>query len=156
MKLLVAWEKAVPLVSGRKEGLIYTVDWEKLPKAAGIYVFGRRWGNGFEALYVGKSTNLRGRVRRHLNNLRLMRHLEDAKSGRRVAVAGRAIIKPGQRAQKVLKILERAFIRHYLSEGHDLVNQHGVRIRRHEIASDGAVPRAFVPKLMYLETTRGL
>ena len=154
MKLAIEWERPVPLRSGKREGLIYNVDWESLPDTAGIYIFARRWGKSYEALYVGKSKNVRRRVRSHLNNLRLMKHIEDAKIGRRVVFAGSAIMKPGQKQERVISLLERTFIRHFLSEGHDLVNQLGVRIRRHEIASDGRIPRAFVPSVMYLERTK--
>jgi len=155
VKLAIDWEKPTPLRSGRREGLIYTLDWEALPMSAGIYIFARRWGGSYEALYVGKSQNVRRRIRGHLNNLRLMRHIEDAKTGRRVVIAGSAIIKPGQKKGKVLSLLERTFIRHFLSEGHDLVNQQGVRIRRHEILCDGGIPRSFVPSVMYLERAKG-
>jgi hypothetical protein len=27
---------------------------ERIPSAAGVNIFGREWGDGFEALYVGK------------------------------------------------------------------------------------------------------
>jgi hypothetical protein len=128
---------------------------DKIEREPGIYVFARRWGSSFEALYVGKSQSLRARIRGHLNNLRLMKHLETAKTGRRFVILGHPITKPGQRLPKVLSVLERALIRHFLSEGHDLVNQQGVRIRRHEIESSGRVPKAFMPSLMYLERSRG-
>jgi hypothetical protein len=101
--------------------------------------------NAYEALYVGKSLRLRGRIKNHLNNLRLMRHLQDAKSGRRVVIAGQIFTRPGQQIAKSLSTLERAFIRHFLAEGHDLVNKQGVRIRRHEIESQGPLPRTFIP-----------
>jgi hypothetical protein len=52
---------------------------------------------------------------------------------------------------KVLDIVERSLIRHFLSEGHDLANKQGARIRRHAIRSSGPVPRAFVPANMFLE-----
>ena len=155
MKLSVDWGKPVQLRSGRRQGLIYTADLEQIPTCSGMYVFARRWGKGFEALYVGKSKNIRSRTKTHFNNLKLMRHIEDAKNGRRVVFYGAAITKPGQKIDRVLPILERAFIRHFLSEGHDLVNQQGVRIWRHEIESLGSVPRAFAPGLMYLEKAKG-
>lgn len=84
-----------------------------------------------------------------------MRHIETAKTGRRFVIVGYPITRPGQRLAKVLTVLERALIRYFLSEGHDLVNQQGVRIRRHEIESSGRVPKAFMPFLMYLERSRG-
>lgn len=154
MRLAIEWSKPLQLRKGR-EGLIYTVDLDKIEREPGIYVFARRWGSSFEALYVGQSQNLRARIRGHLNNLRLMKHLETAKTGRRFVILGHPITKPGQRLPKVLSVLERALIRHFLSEGHDLVNQQGVRIRRHEIESSGRVPKAFMPSLMYLERSRG-
>lgn len=155
MRLAIEWSNPLPLRSGAREGLIYTVPVERIERAAGVYVFARKWGKSFEALYVGKSNNVRQRIHGQLNNLKLMRHLEDAKTGRRVVIAGYPLTRPGQQLRKVLTALERALIRHFLSEGHDLVNQHGVRIRRHEIESSGHVPKAFIPSQMYLERSRG-
>jgi hypothetical protein len=154
MRLAIEWARPVQLRKGRG-GLIYTVDLDKIERDPGVYVFARRWGSSFEALYVGKSQNLRARIRGHLNNLRLMKHLETAKTGRRFVILGHPLTKPGQRLPKVLSVLEKALIRYFLSEGHDLVNQQGVRIRRHEIESSGRVPKAFMPSLMYLERSRG-
>ncbi len=155
MDLKLEWQKPVPLRSVRGKGLIYALDLEKLPKAPGIYVFARRWGKGFEALYVGKANNIRGRTKQQLNNLRLVSHLKQAKAGDRVIIAGRSITKPAQKTQKVLALLERAFIRHFVAEGHDLVNKKGVRIRRHSIESDGPVSKKFIPSLMFLEKSKG-
>ena len=101
-------------------------------------MFGRRYGRQFEALYVGKALNLRSRIRSQLKgNVALMCHVKGAKAGKRVVVIARAVTKPGQRIKKVLAIIERAFIKHFLAEGHDLVNKQGTRIRRHVIASSG-------------------
>ena len=44
----------------------------KVTAGAGVYIFGRRWGSQFEALYVGKASNIRSRAKGHLNNLRLL------------------------------------------------------------------------------------
>jgi len=156
MKLKITWGKPIPLVkvTGDKEQ-IYSLDEKKIPDAAGIYVFARRFGKRYEALYVGKSNNVRGRVRGHLNNLRLMRYLEKAKMGKRVVIVGEISTLPGQKPKSVLDTLERAFIRHFLAEGHDLRNQQGTIIRRHEILSDGKLPKSFIPSLMYLEKDKG-
>lgn len=128
---------------------------KKLPDAAGVYILGRRWGRRFEALYVGKANAIRGRVKTQLNNLRLMQHLRNAKSGERILLAGRVMTRPGQKLDAVLPLVERALIRYFLSEGHDLVNKQGTRIRRHEVLSSGRHPRRFVPSLMYLEKRAG-
>ena len=159
MDLEIEWKKPVPLRKAprraRKGSMyIYKMDLKVLPDVPGIYVFARRWGKSYEALYVGQSQNIYKRVSKHLNNLHLMKHLENAKNGQRVLIAGEAVTRPGQQLKKVLLTLERAFIRYFLSEGHDLVNQQGTRIRRHEISSR-KVPKSFVPTLMYLEKAKG-
>jgi len=155
MKLVIEWERPIGLQDAARQRLIYTINFEKVRDNAGIYVFGRRWGKSIEALYVGKATNIQQRVKGHFNNLMLMQHLKYAKTGKRVLIHGRVITKPGQRLDKVLALLERGLIRHFLSEGHDLVNKQGVRIRRHEIESGGHIPRKFIPALMYLERPKG-
>jgi hypothetical protein len=154
MKLHVEWSKPIPLrASG--DGIAYDLDLSKVSDYPGVYIFGRRHGDRFEALYVGKSMNIRSRVKGHLNSLQLMQHLRTAKAGRKVLLVGEYITKPGQRIDKCLGLTERALIRYFLSEGHDLVNKQGTRIRRHELESTGQHPKRFFPTLMYLERTRG-
>lgn len=155
MKLSVEWGRPLVVRKGGHRKLDYRVDLDRIPGTAGIYVLGRKWGKDFEALYVGRASNIRRRIKGQLNNLRLMQHLDQAKTGKRVIVIGEAVMRGRQRTEKVLGILERAFIRHFLSEGHDLVNKQGVRIRRHEVTSTGYQPKKFIPSLMYLEKARG-
>ena len=149
MKLGMEWTKPITLVDAAHLNLIYSFDSAKLPEKAGIYVFGRRFGSNFEALYVGQATSIRGRAKGQLKNLPLMLHLKKAKSGKRVLIAGCFIPKRGQREAKCLPILERALIRYFLSEGHNLVNKQGVQLRRHDITSTGA--RRKVPALMFVD-----
>jgi hypothetical protein len=155
MKLQLEWARAMPLRDARRdENLIYTVDWAKLPETCGVYVFGRRFGRNFEALYVGQATNgIGARVRQQLKNLPLMLHLKKAKSGKRIILAARFVSRPGQQETKCLALLERALIRYFLSEGHDLVNKQGARLRRHEITSKN--PRRAVPHLMFVDRGKG-
>lgn len=70
-------------------------------------------------------------------------------------LVGEYVTKPGQRIEKCLDLTERALIRYFLSEGHDLVNKQGTRIRRHELESTGRRPKRFFPTVMYLERSRG-
>ena len=84
-----------------------------------------------------------------------MKHIEDAKNGRRFLIYGRPVTKGGQKVDKVVTLLEKTMIRHFMSEGHDLVNQQGVRIRRHEIENSGPLPKVFMPSNMYLEKAKG-
>ncbi|MFQ5868855.1 MAG: hypothetical protein ACE5JC_03015 [Candidatus Zixiibacteriota bacterium] len=154
MKLSLEWSRPIKLRDGTAENLIYTLDYERLPAGPGIYVFARGWGTKtFEVLYVGRTNNIRSRVRNQLNNHKLMRHLERAKTGTRVIALAKVRTKPGQRLNKVLALVERAIIRHFLLEGHDLVNKQGSRIRRHEITSHKR-PKWFIPSSMYVEKVR--
>lgn len=153
MKLRLEWMRPLTLVDASDQNLIYSFDFTKLPEVAGVYVFGRRYAKQFEALYVGKAGALRWRTKGHVNNLRLMQHMKNAKNGKRVLLAGRFIPKPGQQEDKCLGILERALIRYFLSEGHDLVNKAGTRLRRHEIVTVGS--KREVPALMFVDRGKG-
>jgi hypothetical protein len=156
MKLFLKWEYPIPLIDGSDQNLIYVVDPERLPNAAGVYVFGRRRRNGgFEALYVGKANNIRSRVWGHRKNLPLMMHLKNAKQGKLIVRTGTFHARPGQNPVKCIPIIERALLRYFLSEGHDLVNKAGTRLRRHEISTVGRHPNLFIPKLMFVDRRRG-
>jgi len=145
MKLHVDWMSPIPLCDGSNENLIYTCAREKLPESPGVYIFGRTWGNSFEALYVGKAGSVQDRVRNQFKNLPLMRHVEKAKTGERVVLIGQFKGQRGQQCDNCLPIIERALIRHYLERGDDIVNKQGTSLRTHEIISNGAGPRHGIP-----------
>jgi hypothetical protein len=147
--------RPIQLKDGSKQNLIYVLDTNKLPATSGLYILGRRWGSEFEALYVGKANNIRGRVKGQLNNLRLMQHLRNAKTGKRIVLAGKIITKPGQQLEKSLQLGERGLIRYFLSEGHELVNKQGTRLRHHEVLSSGNHPKRFFPRAIFLERSKG-
>lgn len=151
MILKYEWGRPLQLRDGSKENLIYTTTLTKLSQASGIFIFGRRYGHGFEALYVGQATSIRGRVKSQFNNLRLMQHLRNAKAGKRIVLMGTFRAKPGQKLKKCMDLAELALIRHFLSEGHDLVNKQGVRLRRHEVESSGPYPKRYFPRIIHLQ-----
>lgn len=155
MKLHLDWGRPIQLKDASKQNMIYSLDLAKVTSGAGVYIFGRRWGSQFETLYVGKAGNIRSRVKGHLNNLSLMQHLHNAKTGKRIVLAGRLVTKQGQQRAKCLALAERALIRYFLSEGHDLVNKQGTRLRRHELTSAGQHPKRYFPTTMYLEKAKG-
>jgi hypothetical protein len=151
MIFTLEWSRVIRLRDASKQNMIYSVALEKIPAVRGIYIFGRRFGTSFEALYVGQAKNIRGRVKDQLNNVRLMQHLKNAKAGKRIVLAGQLKGQRGRRKDTALDLVERAFIRHFLSEGSELVNKQGVKIRRHEINSNGKYPKRYLPSLIYLE-----
>ena len=155
MKIRIDWTQPIPLRRIPRADVGYLVDLDKIPAEAGVYVFGRKYGREFEALYVGQSKNMRSRVKGHLNSLKLMRFLKDAKNGSRVLYAGTIVTRPGQRLEKIMNVTERALMRHFLAEGHDLVNKQGTRLRRHEILAEGRHPQGFIPRSMFVERHKG-
>jgi hypothetical protein len=151
MKLQVDWSRAISLRYSRGADT-YTVALEKVPKKAGVYIFGRKYGKKFEALYIGRANRIRGRVKGQLNNLRLMHHIRDATSGKRILLAGTFAPLPGQQKERCLPLIERALIRHFLSEGHDLVNISGTHLRQHEIDSTGKYPKRYFARSIFLDS----
>lgn len=155
MKLKISWNKPVSLTKEKDEMQIYSCNLDRIPDACGIYIFARYYNRKYYALYVGQSKNLRSRVKGHLNNLKLMKYLEKARSGKRIVITGNIMTKGGQNLEKALNVLERALIRHFLAEGHNLVNRQGVRIRSREIISVGPMKKSFIPYSIYFEKKRG-
>lgn len=155
IEINLEWYRPIDLSDGREQKLIYNVNLDKVPTIPGIYVFGRCHGKSFEALYVGKATNIRSRVKQQIErNLRLMRHIEYARTGNLFLLIGEINTKPGQKLEKVLAITERIFIRHFLAEGNDLVNTKGTRIRRHKDNSSRKYLRKFIPQILHAEKAR--
>jgi hypothetical protein len=152
MKLDIDWRRPLTLSDGSDEGLIFSFDNSRVEPTAGIYVFGRIHGKTFEALYVGKADDLQKRTKQQLKNLKLMLHLQNARAGSIVVMTGTFRQHQGQQTDRYLPVLERAIIRHFLSEGHDLVNVQGTRIRRHEITSSGF---RHMPGTMYVDRGKG-
>lgn len=151
MKITLDWGPMLPLAISSESRFIYTVDLSNIPTKAGVYIFGRIHSKKFAALYVGQATNLCRRVGTQLNNLRLMRHIEHAPTGQRVLLTGVYHTTSEARRLQVLDIVERGFIRHFLTEGHDLVNIRGTTLREHAIYSDGKHPKRFFPRELFVE-----
>ena len=141
MKLHLRWQ-LFWLSDGKREGLPYTTSVDKIPTESGIYIFGRRWNEDFEALYVGRANRLRSRVRTQLNNARLMNHVKTIGKGRPVA-GYRAVYvgvfegTQGQQWSRCGPVIEKGLIRYFISEEHRLANLHGTQIRTHQIISSG-------------------
>jgi hypothetical protein len=108
----------------------YQPDLSEIPKEAGIYVFYRRFGpKKFQVFYVGKAKNLRGRINGQLNNLKLMNGIHDAANGARYLAYAKVALRPGQKPEPTIHAAEKLLIRHFVDEGHELLNIQGVKIR---------------------------
>jgi hypothetical protein len=145
MDLNLEWGKPLPLEHSR-DGLY--VDLEEIPRTPGIYVFFRSFGDSTRVLYVGKAGDLRSRIKQQLNAYRLMRGIENAAIGSRFVAFGELKRRPGQQVPKCLDLMERALIRYYLAEKHELLNKNGTRVRKHSLASfrKTIILRGLIPK----------
>lgn len=154
MKMKVEWQKLIVLEYSKGESIEFENDIRTLANGAGVYVFGRKWGSNFEALYVGKAINVRARIKTQRNSLKLMKHIRDAKTGKRVLLIG-LFRGPEARARESITLIERTLIRHFLSGGHDLANKAGTLIRKHEVVSSGFFRKTDIPARMSLEKRKG-
>jgi hypothetical protein len=152
MKLALRWHKPLTLKADKQGNDIYLIPFDKIPTEPGIYVFLRTHGSTFEALYLGKAENLRLRIKQQSNNLRLMRGIEHAATGKRLLAFAKFVSKRGQQQRKALQRMETAYIRHYLSQGDQLLNKQGTKIVKDSIASERSALKKFIPKDLYFET----
>ncbi len=81
-----------------------------------------------------------------------MSHVMNAKTGKRLLLTAKFIPNKGQPISKCLPVIEKALIRHFLSEGCDLANVQGTRLLRHEITSSGSKR---VPASMFVDKGKG-
>lgn len=151
MELNLVWSAPLRLASAHAEEGIYSVDLDSVPAMPGIYVFARVHGKSSTVLYVGQASNLRGRIKTQLNNLKLMMGVRAAPNGTRLLLLGVFKAKPGQQESKSLKLIEAAFIRHYVGRGDPLLNKHGTTLQTHRVVSERKHHRRCIPRELHLE-----
>jgi len=114
----------------------YAPDLDVIPKSPGIYVFYRKHGASFQVFYVGKTLNLRKRLKGQLNNLKLMNGIMSAANGERLLAYGEVALKTGQKADPAIRAAEKLLIRHFVDDGHELLNIQGVKIRLQTLCNE--------------------
>ena len=139
MNIQIDWLQPFDLLDGHRDGLIYGIHNEdQIPDSPGVYVFARVHGRAVSPLYIGRAANLCRRIGQQLNNLRLMRGIEQAPSGTRTLHVGELMLRPGQRLSSVLKVTESALINAALAEGFEILNISGTNTLVHTIGSKGS------------------
>lgn len=117
----------------------YVPNLDLIPKSPGVYVFYRKHGASFQVFYVGKALNLRGRLKGQLNNLKLMNGIKSAANGARLLAYSEVVLKPGQKVASAIHAAEKLLIRHFVDEGHELLNIQGVKIRLQTLCNERPV-----------------
>jgi len=152
MTIHVEWAK--PILLGPKAKFLDRLEScvDDLPDDPGIYMFARRFGKTLIPIHIGQaSKSIRTRLTQQFNNRRLMKALENEKSGARILLVGRIWTLRNQQLKKALKVAERAHIEHSLTAGFPLVNIQGTKGKMHEVLVHGARSRSHpFPGLMYL------
>ena len=151
MELQLIWHKPVKLKESRADSdYIYEIDLDRIPDEPGVYIFIRKYGVNQNALYIGKAKNLKSRLKQHLtNNVRLLRRIQNKESGSRAVAFGVFKPKPGQQVEKCISLIEKALIRHFISEGHNLLNISGVNITKHTLSSDKVYRKLLPHKILF-------
>ncbi len=138
MKIELNWFEPIELgSSGTLRENIKNFDLKELPEIAGIYIFYREYGESQTALYVGKSENIRSRMKAHFNSLRLIEGLEDTPQGKKHLIF--AEIKTRVEIGRALNQAEKGLIQHYIEKGHPLLNQKLMEDHFDEITSSGNI-----------------
>ena len=153
MDLHVRWHKPVALKEireGSNTPLIYDIELDRIPDEPGVYIFIRKYGMNQNVLYIGKTKKLKSRIKQHLtNNVRLLKRIQNSESGSRAVAFGVFNPKPGQQVEKCISLIEKALIRHFISEGHDLLNISGVKITKHTLSSEKVYGKLLPRKILF-------
>lgn len=129
----ITWAPPLELTNGHAHNMIYTCDLGSIPQVAGVYVFGRWFGDNFAPLYIGQTQNLQQRISQHLQYVPLMMALQKVPSGARFVHLGTLQGKRGQNQKSALERVERGMIKYALAQGCEIVNEKGAKTPYDEI-----------------------
>ncbi|MDN5622263.1 MAG: GIY-YIG nuclease family protein [Acinetobacter sp.] len=122
MNVELDWYEPIELGSSStlKEN-VKNFDLSLLPEISGIYIFYREYGDYQEALYVGKSENIRTRMKAHFNSIKLIDGLVDTPKGQKKLIF--AEVKTRSDLAKALAQAEKGLINQLDDEKHPLLNR---------------------------------
>jgi hypothetical protein len=122
MQIELDWYEPIELGSSStlKEN-VKNFDFSLLPEISGVYIFYREYGGYQEALYVGKSENIRTRMKSHFNSIKLIDGLIDTPKGQKKLIF--AEVKSRSDLSKALAQAEKGLINQLDDEKHPLLNR---------------------------------
>jgi hypothetical protein len=137
MQIEARWKQEVALTPVKVGTELFNVNIDLIPETSGIYVFMRRYEKKSYPIYIGQALNIRKRIVQQKNNLKLMLGISRHDKGAKSVLCCVIRFKPGQNKAKTLSILERAIIDHCLTQGYELLNKQGVRVKYETIKFKG-------------------
>ncbi|MFC3902806.1 DNA polymerase-3 subunit epsilon [Acinetobacter marinus] len=136
MKITLSWHEPIELGSSSTlREKIKNFNLKDIPEISGIYIFYREYGEQQKALYVGKSENIRTRIKSHFNSLSLIEGLEESQQGKKKLIF--AEVKTRSDIGRALNQAEKGFIQHYIENKHPLLNKKLMDDHFDEIVSTG-------------------
>lgn len=122
MNVELDWHEPIELGSSSalKDNL-KNFDFSFIPEISGVYIFYREHGEYQEALYVGKSENIRTRMKAHFNSLKLVDGLADTPKGQKKLIF--AEVKSRSSLVKALAQAEKGLINKLDKQKHPLLNR---------------------------------
>ncbi len=116
----------------------------KIPKSVGVYFFSRKYGSSFQPLYVGETTNIRARLRTHLNNADIRDILRGiplpgvpVKRGNKYFHFGTLRGKHGKLLSKRMSLVQRYMISQAIAQKSPLLNKQLTDIKTHSVVFSG-------------------
>jgi hypothetical protein len=151
----IEWQQPIQLTKFKK----IIVDEKDLPETieqrAGVYLFSRKHGKRYLPFYIGETLDIRGRLKGHLNWVKLVDVLrgmnignKQIKQGDRYFHYGYIITKPSQDKKKCIQIAQRHLIREAMSQKLPLLNIQLTAFPTHTLEYVGTKKsRAVFPKI---------
>ncbi|WP_151976811.1 GIY-YIG nuclease family protein [Acinetobacter soli] len=138
MNVELDWHEPIELGSSStlKEN-VKNFDLSLLPEISGVYIFYREYGDYQEALYVGKSENIRTRMKAHFNSIKLIDGLIETPKGKKKLIF--AEVKTRSDLAKALAQAEKGLINQLDDEQHPLLNRKLMKDQYDYVVSKGNV-----------------
>jgi hypothetical protein len=138
MNVELDWHEPIELGSSStlKEN-VKNFDLTLLPEISGVYIFYREYGAYQEALYVGKSENIRTRMKAHFNSIKLIDGLVDTPKGQKKLIF--AEVKTRSDLAKALAQAEKGLINQLDDEKHPLLNRKLMKDQYDYVVSKGNI-----------------
>jgi len=138
LNIEATWSKPIQLRKARSGAGYVCPDLKTFPEKAGVYVFGRQHGETVQPLYIGRASNLRGRMKQQFDSMKLMTRLKEAApAGGRFLIYCIPTPGRGHKPERVIKVMEDALIAHALAAGHELLQKQGTLRPNHKIQFSG-------------------
>lgn len=143
MNVEIEW--AAPLLLAQNSKLI-DIDFSGIEDEPGVYFFSRKFGDAYTPFYIGRTQNLRTRLKQHLASAKIqlvLRGITDKGTpkigqGAKHFHCGYFRPKPGQKWDPCTRIVERYLIQAALEEEIELVNLKLTKIPTHQVEFTGS------------------